>query len=80
MYSAIVNGVGGIDIYNKDIKLANLTKEINELREILNEICYSLDESKTSPKILNISEHLDILIVEYMKEINSEEEFLSINE
>jgi two-component system, cell cycle response regulator len=66
-----VNGVSAIDVYNKYIKLSNLSDKINELRVVLNEICSTLDAGETNPDRLIISKCLDELIVEYMKEINN---------
>ncbi|MDT8719714.1 GGDEF domain-containing protein [Clostridium sp. 19966] len=54
---------------NKNIKLARLDKQIGELREVLNEICCTLDENDSKGKQLIISQWLDELIVEYMKEV-----------
>ena len=67
------NRVSGIDIYNKDINLLNLTNKINETRDILNEICCTFDESEPNLKTLTVSQCLDELIVEYMKEMNKQE-------
>lgn len=53
-----------------DIKLAILSKKIDELREILNEICCSVDNVNNGAERLKISEQLDELIVEYMNQIN----------
>ena len=52
---------------SKDINLFRLNKEINELREVLNEVCSTSDTNETNRIKLNISESLDELIVEYMK-------------
>jgi len=49
----------------------NLEKEklkicINKLRDVLNEICCTIDESEVSKERLIVSRHLDKLIIEYM--------------
>jgi two-component system, cell cycle response regulator len=67
------NLVGEIDIYNKDINLLNLTNKINETRDILNEICCTFDEDEPNLKVLTVSQFLDELIVEYMKEKKKQE-------
>ena len=54
-----------------NVKLLNLYYEINELREVLNEICCDTYDSRTNSKRLNVSQCLDELIVEYMKELNN---------
>jgi diguanylate cyclase (GGDEF)-like protein len=58
---------------DKEQKLAKLNNRIEELREILNEICSDLDKVEHYPARLAISESLDELIVEYMKEINKKD-------
>lgn len=60
-----------INIENKNLKLLRIKNQIDELRETLNEICCTIDEGKYNPDRLFISEYLDELIVEYMKEFNS---------
>lgn len=57
----------------KGVKLAILNKRINEIRETLNEICSTLDESDTSKERLLVSQYLDELIVEYMNEMMNKE-------
>ncbi|MDP4088394.1 MAG: diguanylate cyclase [Bacillota bacterium] len=54
-----------------NIKLMMLDKQINELREVLNEVCFTLEDDESKPKRLVISQRMDELIVEYMKEINN---------
>ena len=39
---------------------------INKLREVLNEMCCSMNDPETSMKKLMVSQQLDQLIVEYM--------------
>ncbi|AWK51821.1 GGDEF domain-containing protein [Clostridium beijerinckii] len=53
--------------YNKDKKLSILNYKIQELRDVLNEMCISSDETEDYRETLKISQDLDELIVEYMK-------------
>lgn len=55
---------------SKHLELARLNKNIEELRDILNEICCTIDESENDKERLSISKCLDDLIVEYMRELN----------
>lgn len=55
---------------SKYLQLNRLSEGIEELREVLNEICSTLEESEKDKKRLTISKNLDELIVEYMKELN----------
>ena len=64
------NEVGLANSNNKNMKLSKLNKQISDMREILNEACCTLDAGEINPDRLIISECLDELIVEYMKEIN----------
>ena len=64
-----LNEAGLVNINNKEIKLSELNKQINEVREILNEVCCTFNGNE-NPNRLLISQCLDELIVEYMKEIN----------
>ena len=64
------NEVGIANSNNKNMKLSKLNKQISDMREILNEACCTLDAGEINPDRLIISECLDELIVEYMKEIN----------
>lgn len=64
------NDVNNTDVSIKDTKLLRLDKQINEMREVLNEICCTVDDD-TKSRRLAISQFLDELIVEYMKEVNS---------
>jgi len=58
------------NVEQKVIKLSKLNIQINEVREILNEICCTVDTTKAVNDRLTISQYLDELIVEYMKELN----------
>ncbi|MCM0651068.1 diguanylate cyclase [Clostridium swellfunianum] len=60
-----------ISIENKNLRLLRIKNQIDELRETLNEVCCTIDEGKSNPDRLFISECLDELIVKYMKELNS---------
>jgi len=54
--------------------LEKIRNSIDELRDLLNEICENFDESQQDNERLRISRSLDELIVNYMKkmvEINS---------
>lgn len=57
---------------SRQLELDRLNESIEELREILNEICCTVDESKNDIERLTISMYLDELIVEYMKELNNQ--------
>lgn len=52
------------------MNLDKLQKSINELRDVLNEICASTEETENSSEKLYVSQCLDELIVEYMNKIN----------
>ncbi|WP_411679677.1 GGDEF domain-containing protein [Clostridium thailandense] len=65
-----INGIKTENIKEKAIKLSGLNKHINEIREILNEVCCNVDTSETVDGRLIVSEYLDELIVAYMKELN----------
>lgn len=54
----------------KYLQLNRINKGIEELREILNEICATVEEKGNDMERLEISKSLDELIVEYMKELN----------
>ena len=48
-----------------------LKKQIDELREVLNEICVTAEDSEGLKKRLLVSQHLDQIIVQYMnRDIN----------
>ncbi|MFL0248523.1 Spo0E family sporulation regulatory protein-aspartic acid phosphatase [Candidatus Clostridium stratigraminis] len=55
---------------SKYLQLNRLNEGIEELREVLNEICSTVEENEKDKKRLDISKTLDELIVEYMKELN----------
>lgn len=55
---------------SKNIKLERLNDEINELRETLNQVCCTLDSDEAYVDRLILSQQLDELIVEYMREMN----------
>ena len=65
-----VYGLSDMELNIKETKLAYLTDKITELRAILNELYTTLEVGETNPTILAVSEYMDKLIVEYMKEIN----------
>jgi len=50
---------------NKNIDKEKLKKYIDELREVLNEICVTDKDTEGIKKRLIVSEHLDKIIVEY---------------
>ena len=52
-----------------NITLEELNKRINDLRDILNEICCTDQNTELQEERLNISRNLDVLIVKYMKEL-----------
>ena len=52
-----------------DVNLEKLNDQINELREILNEICMKSEGAELSKDIIIISQCLDELIVKYMNQI-----------
>lgn len=53
----------------KDIEISELNENINEIRDILNEISCTSDNNGSSKERLLLSEYLDKLIVKYMKKI-----------
>jgi hypothetical protein len=55
---------------SKHLELEKINKNIEELRDILNEICCTITEGEKDKERLTVSEALDELIVQYMKEIN----------
>lgn len=57
-------------VEQKDIKLYKLNRQINEVREILNEVCCTVNIAEAVDDRLIISQYLDDLIVKYMKELN----------
>ena len=52
---------------NENLDKDELKKYIDELRDVLNEICATNENSKELEKRLLISKQLDQVIVEYMK-------------
>jgi Spo0E like sporulation regulatory protein. len=56
----------------KSERLMKLDNQINELREVLNEVYCSFQSEEVKSKTLIISQYLDELIVEYMKEVSCE--------
>ena len=54
-----------------NITMEDLTNRINNLREVLNEICCADADVETKEERLAVSRSLDKLIVEYMKELTS---------
>ena len=59
-------GVFTIEEISGFLREQKLKIAIDSLRDILNEMCCTIDDRKVSIKKLNISQQLDILIVEYM--------------
>jgi hypothetical protein len=60
----------GTKEHSKQLTLDKLNKNIEELRDVLNEICCTVEENKNSEERLIVSKCLDELIVDYMKELN----------
>ena len=54
-----------------NITMEDLAHRINNLREVLNEICCAGTDAETQKERLAVSRSIDDLIVEYMKEITS---------
>ena len=54
-----------------NITIQDLNDRINDLRDILNEICCTDPSTQAQEERLVISRNLDELIVEYMKEIGA---------
>jgi len=52
---------------NENLDKDELKRYIDELRNVLNEICATTENSKGLEERLIISQHLDHAIVEYMK-------------
>jgi hypothetical protein len=51
---------------NEEIDKEEIKKNINELRDTLNEICVTQEDTKEVEKRLILSQKLDELIVQYM--------------
>lgn len=54
-----------------NITMEDLNKKINDLRDILNEICCTELDGIVQEERLNTSRSLDELIVKYMKGLNN---------
>ena len=54
---------------NENIHKEEIEKRIDELREVLNEICVTAEDTETLKKRLIVSQHLDQIIVQYMNMI-----------
>lgn len=54
---------------SKYLQLNRINKGIEELREVLNEICITIEGNEKYEKRLAISKCLDELILDYMKEL-----------
>ena len=54
-----------------NITMEELNKKINDLRDLLNEICSEEMDSKIQEERLSTSRSLDELIVKYMKGLNN---------
>ena len=52
-----------------NIKIEDLKGRINNLRDVLNEICCTDSSTEVGEEKLDISRQLDLLIIEYMNEI-----------
>lgn len=66
-----IENVDSLNINDQTARLSRLNKQINELREILGELCITLNSHEVNNETLFISQQLDELIVKYMKEISS---------
>lgn len=63
----IEEGIMG-NIYIDSLDIESLKKSINEIREILDELCITTEEINNSEERLAVSQYLDDLIVAYMKQ------------
>lgn len=54
----------------QNISIGKLQNCINELRDVLNELCVSFEKTEFNNERLMVSQYLDELIVEYMKRLN----------
>jgi len=59
-----------IDIKYDDLQIEEISKAIEEVRCILNEVCSTTDDCDSEVR-LNISRYLDELIVEYLRQIKN---------
>jgi len=55
---------------NEHIDKEELEKDIEELRDVLNELCITAETAEELKERLRVSEELDKLIVKYMNEKN----------
>ncbi|MBU3191880.1 Spo0E family sporulation regulatory protein-aspartic acid phosphatase [Clostridium bowmanii] len=55
----------------ENFNMKELINSINDVRDLLNEISITMDEDKNKQAALKLSEYLDKLIVEYMKNIET---------
>ncbi len=55
---------------SRKLELEKISRNIEELRDILNEICCTTVEDEKDEERLAVSEALDELIVRYMKEFS----------
>ncbi|QAT41718.1 Spo0E family sporulation regulatory protein-aspartic acid phosphatase [Clostridium sp. JN-9] len=53
----------------KNIELSELKENINQIRDILNEVSCTSESDENDKEKLLISEYLDKLIVKYMKTV-----------
>ena len=67
-------------VESHNIEIEWLTKYINEVRDVLNEMCITMDENKNDDYILSVSKFLDELIVEYIKRTDTNNEYIGYNE
>lgn len=58
-----------LQLHVKDIELSELEENIDEIRDILNEISCTSESNENDKERLLISEYLDKLIVKYMKTV-----------
>lgn len=58
------------NIYIDSLDIDSLKKSINEIRDILDELCITTDEISNGEERLAVSQYLDDLIVAYMKQFS----------
>ncbi len=58
-----------LQLYIKNIELSELKENINQIRDILNEVSCTSESDENDKEKLLISEYLDKLIVKYMKTV-----------